>query len=209
MQLYASVLKIDRKSFKELRIKDTYSLHRVVYNLFECVDNETSRCIQWVDMGGDFHSRDVLIFSDKIPRSSIDGAGTVVTKEIPLQFLGYDFYRFEIVVNPSYRPMKRGSELNGNRTKIVPIKGRENIEKWFIEKSVKCGFECSAIQVESVVVDKFNAKSSVTIQKVKIVGQLKVTDRDQFIKTVASGIGRAKGFGCGLLQVTPIIESLF
>ncbi|MBF0205189.1 MAG: type I-E CRISPR-associated protein Cas6/Cse3/CasE [Desulfamplus sp.] len=35
-------------------------------------------------------------------------------------------------------------------------------------------------------------------------GKLQVTDRDKFIRTVEKGIGRAKSFGFGLLQIVPI-----
>lgn len=57
MTLYASVLRLDRAAVKALRVTDLYSLHRVVYGLFEDVRSEAQKQasepsgIQWVDKG--------------------------------------------------------------------------------------------------------------------------------------------------------------
>jgi hypothetical protein len=39
---------------------------------------------------------------------------------------------------------------------------------------------------------------------VDLTGELVVTDAERFATTLASGIGRAKAFGCGLLLVRPL-----
>ena len=58
MALFASVLRLDRAASHALKITDTYSLHRVVYSLFDDVRSEEEKhaCIssgiQWVDKGG-------------------------------------------------------------------------------------------------------------------------------------------------------------
>lgn len=48
-------------------------------------------------------------------------------------------------------------------------------------------------------------------QKVKISyctynGQLRLTDRSSFVKTLKEGIGKEKAYGCGLLSVAPVRE---
>ena len=35
-------------------------------------------------------------------------------------------------------------------------------------------------------------------------GMLTVTDRDAFVHALTHGIGRAKGYGCGLLTIAPV-----
>ncbi len=41
--LYASVLHLDRHSIQALKVTDPYSLHRVVYSLFDDVRSEASK----------------------------------------------------------------------------------------------------------------------------------------------------------------------
>src|SRR5690625_2560459 len=71
MNLIASVLHLDRKAVRELKIDGPYALHRVVYSLFTDV-----RSIQekqgskpsgflYADLGGDFESRKILLLSNR------------------------------------------------------------------------------------------------------------------------------------------------
>jgi CRISPR system Cascade subunit CasE len=43
----------------------------------------------------------------------------------------------------------------------------------------------------------------VTIAYATIQGMLRVTQREDFVKSFTKGIGRARAFGCGLLQLVP------
>ena len=43
-----------------------------------------------------------------------------------------------------------------------------------------------------------------TLSVVTFEGILKVTDRDAFRRSMVSGIGRAKAYGCGLLTVMEV-----
>lgn len=46
---------------------------------------------------------------------------------------------------------------------------------------------------------------NVTLSKARIIGELAVTDRDRFIHSFTRGIGHGKAFGCGLLQIAPLV----
>ncbi len=210
MQLFASVLHLDRKAIKALKVKDTYSLHRVVYSLFEDIrDSEekgasTRSGIQWVDKGGDAYGRQILMLSNRRPKAAIDGAhGEVICKPVPEAFLSHGKYRFEVLINPVRRDNKT--------RKLMPAKGREAIADWFAARAENSwGFSVSKpqLQVGNIRVLQFEkAEHSVTLQQAKLNGYLIVTDTDAFSQSVAKGIGRARSFGCGLLQIVPVRES--
>lgn len=213
MSLIASVLHLDRQASKALRITDPYSLHRVVYSLYydvrsaeEKIASQTSG-ILYADQGGDFHGRRILLLADRMPAECIDGLyGQVQSKHIADSFLEHDRYRFKVIVNPTRR--------DSASRKLVPIKGREAIADWFCERAVQSwGFQVSRdqLQVDRVDVLQFKDKQQhpVTLAQAHVQGQFEVADRTQFRGSFAKGVGRARTFGCGLLQIVPILDNPF
>lgn len=206
--LYASVLELNRSDIKALRVTDCYSLHRVVYSLFEDVRADPDKAasvssgIQWADKGGNFNSRQILILSDRAPAEAIDGKfGTVRTKPLPGAFLDHQLYRFTVIVNPVTR--------NNATRKLVPVKGREAIADWFLQRAqASWGFavDQSTMEIHKIDVLQFNDKAqrTVTLQQAHITGFMRVSDPDTFEKSFRNGIGKGRSFGCGLLQIIPI-----
>lgn len=213
MSLIAGMLFLDRQASKALRITDPYSLHRVVYSLYEDVRSVEEKSasqtsgILYADQGGDFHGRRILLLADRRPAECIDGQyGQVQIKPIAGSFLQHDRYRFKVIVNPTRR--------NNASRKLVPVKGREAIGDWFCERALESwGFRVSRehLQVDRVDVLRFKDKQqhSVTLAQAHVQGQLEVTDRTQFHNSFARGIGRARAFGCGLLQAVPLLDNPF
>lgn len=213
MRLIASILRLDRKAVQALKINDVYGLHKAVYSLFSDVRSAEEKQASkpsgflYADQGGDYKSRKILLLSDRKPKEKIDGQyGEVQSKVISPGFLQHDIYRFKIVMNPT----RRG---NASR-KLVPVKGRDAIAQWFIERAqVSWGFDVvpSQLQVDSINVLNFKGKAgrSITLAQAQIQGVLQVTDRQQFIQSFSLGIGRGRAFGCGLLQIVPLIENPF
>ncbi len=210
MTLYASVLRLDRAAVKALRITDLYSLHRVVYSLFEDIRAEPekhssqSSGIQWVDKGGDHQARKILILSNREPKPR--EYGQLETKTLPDLFLDHQRYRFTITLCPTRR--------DNQSRKLVPVKGRDSIADWFCERApISWGFavEREHLQVDDVRVQRFKGKlgASVTLQQASVNGVLAVNDRPLFQKSFRHGIGRGRSFGCGLMQIVPIIENPF
>lgn len=209
MTLFASVLRLDRTDSRALKITDTYSIHRVVYSLFDDVRSEEekhasiSSGIQWVDKGGDARCRQILMLSNRAPKQRVDNQhGEVVTKRLPEGFLDHNTYQFEVVVNP----VRRASQSK----KLLPVKGRDEITQWFMSRAeTSWGFVAnhSQLQLEQVRVLQFEAKHRVTLQQAQLRGYLTVIDPKTFAHSVANGIGRGRSFGCGLLQIVPVIES--
>lgn len=211
MSLIASVLHLDRAAIKALRVTDPYSLHRVVYGLYPDVRDvgakagSTPSGILHADMGGDARSRKILLLADRAPSDHTDGGyGEVRSKVIPIDFLDHARYLFKVIANPTRR--------NNASGKLMPVKGREAVAEWFaVRGQTSWGFEVAPehLQIDAVNVLQFKDKAQrpVTLAQAHVRGQLRVTDRDKFRASFAHGIGRGRSFGCGLLQIVPLIDN--
>ena len=216
-ELYVSALHLDRKAVKALKITDPYSLHRVVYSLFPDVrtDAEKHSHIQsgivYADQGGGFEGyeavRKVLMISDREPAAQIDGQyGQVICNPLSDDFLNHSRYQFKVQVNPVRKDKQTG--------KRMAIKGREATRQWFIDRAPKSwGFEIDPthLQVDAIEVLQFGGKDQrpITIGKAHLQGILTVTDPEQFKQSFKHGIGKGRAFGCGLLQIVPLLDNPF
>lgn len=210
MTMIASVLRLDRSAIKALRITDTYSLHRVVYSLYADVRAPEAKAasvangVLYADQGGTFESRKILLLADRAPRGRVeDQHGEVESRPVPTGFLDHDIYQFKVIVNPTRRS-------NATR-KLLPIKGRHAITDWFVERSeANWGFcvdrECLGIDRTDVLRFRDKQQRLVTLAQAHLGGRLQVTDRDRFTAAFCQGIGRGRAFGCGLLQIVPLIN---
>lgn len=191
-----SMYKLDRNDFRSLKITDLYSIHRIVYDLFPKKE-DSQREFLFADKGGDWKRRRILILSKDAPK--IPEFGAIESKKIPETFLDYQNYGFEIVLNPTTR--------EGSTKKVLPVKGKENLNVWFKRKAEDAGFCINEQKLEIsntgvVVFNKDNAEC--TFNTATFKGTLQVVDKQKFIHSFEDGIGRAKGFGFGLLQLVPI-----
>lgn len=213
MSLIASVLHLDRRAVRALRITDLYSLHRVVYSLYPDIrsdeDKNHSRPsgILYADHGGDHRGRKILMLADREPAQCVEGQyGEVQSKPLPDGFLSHNSYRFKVIVNPTRR--------NNASRKLLAVCGREAIADWFTDRARNSwGFriEPAQLQIGRVEVQQFKDKQQrqVTIGQAHVQGVLRVIEPDQFNSSFTQGIGRARAYGCGLLQIVPIVENPF
>ncbi|MFA5630513.1 MAG: type I-E CRISPR-associated protein Cas6/Cse3/CasE [Porticoccaceae bacterium] len=213
MSLIAGVLHLDRRAVKALRITDPYSLHRVIYSLYPDVRSEADKSqsqasgILYADQGGDHQSRKILMLADRAPAPRVeDQYGEVHCKPLPEGFLDHAQYRFKVIVNPTRR--------DSASRKLIAVRGREVVADWFAERAESSwGFavDHKQLQVDRIEVLQFKDKQqrSVTIGQAHIQGLLHVRAPQQFKTSFTQGIGRARAFGCGLLQIVPIIDNLF
>lgn len=228
--MIASALHLSHKDIKALKLNDwktfDYTLHKIVYQLFEdkrsLEDKQKSvpSGFLYADKGADAKGRKILLLSNRQP--NLPEHGELNMKKIADSFLDYKNYHFEVIVNPTKcdgiprnHPLKEGKTIKG---KTIPLKTREEIAAWFIDKSARkavkegdfngWGFEVSRehLEVRDIEVKRFMAKDAreITLACAKIVGILTVTDKAQFIKSFQEGIGRGRAFGCGLLQIVPL-----
>lgn len=205
--MIAGVLRLSRADIKALKITDEYSLHRVVYDLFEDVRSEEEKRaskasgILYADKGGDFSHRQILFLASRMPQQPQHGElGKLIP--IPDDFLQHERYRFEVTVNPTKR--EKASK------RLVPIRGREAVAEWFMAKAPDAwGFsvDSSSLQVLKLTVREFDKQGhAVTQGQASLQGVLTVTDRSRFITSFQQGIGRGRAFGCGLLQIVPMMN---
>lgn len=202
---YASVLRLSRNDIKTLKITDAYSLHKQVYGLFDDIRTETEKAngkpsgILWVDKGGDFNTRQILMLSTRKPHQTPQ-FGEVESRIIKPDFVQHERYGFEITLNPSKRNKQTG--------KIEAIRKRDEIALWAIERAHKSwGFEIHSdhLQVQINPVLQFNKNGkTITHGSAHLKGELEVTNPEQFIQSFIHGIGRGKAFGFGLLQMVPL-----
>ncbi|MGB7512366.1 MAG: type I-E CRISPR-associated protein Cas6/Cse3/CasE, partial [Pelodictyon phaeoclathratiforme] len=95
--MIASILRLGPKDIKTLRITDDYSLHRVVYSLFEDRRTEAEKNASvpsgflYADKGGDTNGRLILLLSDREPRKPEHGV--LESKPVDEKFLAYDRYK--------------------------------------------------------------------------------------------------------------------
>jgi CRISPR system Cascade subunit CasE len=205
--MIASILRLSRSDYKALKISDVYSIHRVVYSLFPALAGE-SRDFLFVDKGGDFYERRILILSKRPPLATEHGV--IETKTIPEAFLQSDAYCFQVRLNPTKRDKQTG--------KIIPVQDlkeksdktkREILAQWFCAKSETWGFHADPerLEVRTTGVQVFEKQEmEVTQNAATFTGVLGVTDRELFIRSFEQGIGRGKSFGFGLLELVPTKE---
>ncbi len=199
--MIASILTLSRDECKALELKDAYSVHRIVYSLFPQQKHGEIRDFLYADKGGDWNCRRILILSERKPE--LPEFGQIESKEIHDSFLNWDYYGFEVILNPTTR--------NGPSQKTMPVRGMENLRKWFLKKVPALGFEVEpkSLQVSHVGVISFDKNKegktfTQTHGSATFIGRLKVINRGDFINSFKQGIGRAKGFGFGLLQIMPL-----
>lgn len=201
--MIASVLRLSRSECTALKIQDAYSIHRVVYDLFPKIGEET-RDFLYADKGGDFNARSILLLSKRPPVAP--GIGTLESKIIPAAFLTHERYAFEVRMNPTKREKASRTTVAIRGNKATGLRQRDALAEWFAQKTLNFGFtvdEASLI-VTDVGIQRFEkGGNTVTHGKATFIGKLHVKDRAQFIKSFEEGIGRAKGFGFGLLQIVP------
>ncbi|MCB0337160.1 MAG: type I-E CRISPR-associated protein Cas6/Cse3/CasE, partial [Bdellovibrionales bacterium] len=157
--MIASVLVLTREEMIALKLTDAYSIHRIVYDLFEDVRSDeqkkasVSSGILYADRGGGFNRREILILSDRLP--IIPRYGSLKSQQVPESFLMQDNYQFAVTVNPTIRDSKT--------SKLVSIRGAKEILEWFVGKApLQWGFsvEGDTIRVDDIYVQRFNKQTS-------------------------------------------------
>lgn len=198
MSMVASVLYLVRKDIKALKITDAYGIHRMVYSLFPR-ENEQERRFLYCDTSNEKAKKQILILSKEPPKAR--EYGTLRSKEISEDFLHGDIYGFRVRMNPVMR--KTGNP------KPVPITGIENLLAWFHRRAPDFGFQVldETLQVSDVGVQQIDKGNHLITHSAAVFsGVFSVSNRERFVRSFENGIGRAKGFGFGLLQIVPLAK---
>lgn len=191
--MIASILSLDRRAIKTLDIQDEYSIHRVVYDLFPT--QERSFLYYRYPRSTSPGSMKILILSQKSPDHP--RVGSLELKTVDPSFLEWSWYAFKVRINPIVR----------SGGKEIAITSYDAVLEWFLDKQAQWGFSANpeSLELQDFGVVRFQrGNHTVTLNECTVVGVLRVTDRFLFVKSFSEGIGRAKAFGFGLLQLQPI-----
>jgi CRISPR system Cascade subunit CasE len=221
-------LHIDAHSAFAHRIYDSYAWHKRIWeDCFERAPEAKRDFLTRVDhLEKAF--RVWILANTKPVQPSWCLPESMSVKEVPPSFLSHRFYLFDLRANPTKCVDQQDSNgniiLRRNRTrtkgKRIPIVKPDELRAWLLRKAqvrrydenakvaISGGFrivEEQPLEIGPTVEDHFRGKQdSAYHTAVQFRGVLEVTDREKFIETYRSGIGSAKGFGFGLLLLTPI-----
>ena len=122
-------------------------------------------------------------------------------------------YRFRLKANPVRKVLKDQGRVSNPRV-VGTLQGHVTEEhqlRWLLDRAGKHGFcifeeECGpAVCVVGSSREGFmRGNSRVTLTTALYEGVLEVVDAEAFRYALTFGIGRAKGFGCGLMTVVPL-----
>lgn len=123
-------------------------------------------------------------------------------------------WEFRLKANP-VRKVRKDKGRRPDESVVGTLQGHVTVEQqveWLVSRARAHGFELplDANETPAVIVSQRNREvfrrgsDEVTLSTAVYDGTLTVTDADLMRAALCQGIGRAKGFGCGLLTIAPI-----
>lgn len=188
------------------RLSDCYAWHKAIW---QCFPNRPDA------------SRDFLFRLDEVP------AGTLVhvlsphepqrpdfctedhwqIKAVPPCFMKYNCYRFDVICNPGRKVeafTSDGQRKKNSRREAIIKPDEQNA--WLDRKAAANGFEVlPGMRIDPSTRYSFRKDHrSGTHIGVRFSGVLRVTQRDEFCRAFHKGLGSARGFGFGMLLLSPV-----
>lgn len=114
-----------------------------------------------------------------------------------------DTFSFNLVANPTTVKRTKNTDGEWGNMRKIPV-GVAETPDWICRKGIDSGF---SVQRESLVVSNPEVdtiglkKNSAKLNVVRFAGSATATNTDLLKHAVATGIGRGKAYGCGLLVV--------
>lgn len=212
--MYISQVEIDLNNRRKIRdLTHLGAYHNWVEMSFpeEINENERSRKLWRIDRIGD--RTFLLIVSEVKPdlkaleKYGVDNTARTKDYEKFLEQLKEgQTLRFRVALNPVISKMDENTKGRG---KIYPCYNIEDQRKFFLDRSLKNGFELKDEDFQIVErahpLFKKRGMKHVKLNKVVYEGKLKIKDREKFIKTLKEGIGREKAYGFGMMTVIPVM----
>jgi len=219
--MFLSMIRLDRdispRDVFDLTKAGGYQVHRLIWNLF--ADSRDRR--------RDFLYRQETVnnwptfytVSERKP-SFVCGSWEVKSKEYRPKLSAGQRLAFTLRANPIRS--KRDEENKQHRHDVVmeaktrlrkndeqtplPALVQDEGSKWLLSRAERCGFQFKPehIRVDGYRQHRFlkgKGNKQVSLSTLEFNGLLTVTDPSLFIETLYTGIGPAKGFGCGLMLV--------
>lgn len=200
---------IDHELAARLRLTDTYAWHRATWKAFPDLDGTTRPFLSRLDENSGGFQLLLLSREQRPVRPTWCPETNWSIKKVGDEFLRHRHYRFDLHANPTRKVKKLDSNglptKNGRRESLN--EGETQIG-WLQRKARDSGFallDAPALTIESRRDHVFRKQNCWGLHTgVRFQGALEVTDPARFHEAFYLGIGSAKGFGFGLLQLRPI-----
>ena len=224
LTLYLSCIDLDLSRRKTLEtITSPYRTHAAIEGMFHPdAAREDANCrILWrMDDGGSPERARLYIVSPEVPavseaieRFDIDESSVASKDYLPFssRVVQGDIWRFRLKANPVRRVLvDKGRRPNEGI--VGTIQGHVTVSQqleWLESHAGPNGFslvsDASDVVVSHRSREVFNRDDrKVTLVTAQFDGVLRVEDPDKFRHVLGFGIGRAKGFGCGLMTIAAL-----
>lgn len=200
------------------RLTCGYSVHKLVWSWFTDSPDRRRDFLYRQEGSG----RDLCFFTlSERPPVDPDGLWLIESKPFRPKLAEGQRLAFTTRVNPTLQ--HASGPAKGQRCDVVmdakfrarssadpvaetPILVQSTVTRWLTARADRCGF---AIEPDEVTVDgyhqlrfsKMGGQPDIRITVADISGVLVVRDPALFQETLCHGLGRAKGFGCGLVLI--------
>lgn len=222
--MYMSCIDLDLSHRKTLEtVVSPYRTHAAIEGAFssEAVREDSTCRILWrIDDADSPNRARLYIVSPEAPEAlkAAERFGVAESSVASKDYLPFanrikqgDVWRFRLKANPVRRVLvDKGRKSNVGV--VGTVQGHVTVSQqlaWLESHAASNGFEfvngISDVVVSHRSREMFNrAGSKVTLATAQFDGVLRVGDADRFRHALGFGIGRAKGFGCGLLTIAAL-----
>jgi len=221
--MYFSRLNLTHKGLSVLLSASEYGLHRALWTLFaDRPDRERDFLYRRMDEGP---RPEFLCLSARAPVN--DGRWSVETKAFEPRFRAGQVLEFSLRANPVRTQWVDGKQKRRDvvmdHKKRLEARGlpreqwptgaaivQEAGAAWILERAERWGirFDCRSLRADGYRVLDFTKngggqRRQVRLATVEFSGVLEIVNPGLLRDVMATGVGPAKGFGCGLLLLKP------
>jgi len=209
------MLRNARSSSSWNTFRTPYTLHQAIWKIFGDRPEANRDFLYRLD---DNHRQPVIYAVSALPPDTTGTIWQVESKAYTPQLFGGMRLAYSLRVNPvrkragkrhdvvmdaKRRLREEGQTVRSSQAALV----QQEVENWLASRAEALGFSLVGVSVESHRVERFikpGKSGKVTLTTCDVTGVLRVTDPEPFRCLLFSGIGPAKGFGCGMMMVRRI-----
>lgn len=205
--MYLSRLKPNLRSQKvRYHLRDAYQMHRTLSKA--SANYEKDRILWRQEQGGGRNPQPIILVQSQQPpdwgylNESVPPSYLLEPAEVKKMDIGFNegqVLHFRLCANPSAIKIFE----NGKRKRLA-ITDPEGQQGWLKRKLEQAGTQpLSAHLLREDWLKSRKAKHAITLYSATFEGRLRVLEADTLLQTLRQGVGRAKGFGMGLLSLAP------
>ncbi len=219
--------KASPKNLSRLMQKGNYGLHQAIWDVFEKDPDKERDFLYRLNLSSSTASLpEILLLSSQEPRV-VGSLKTWLLQSKPFQpqIEEGERFAFSVRVNPVIRKTdaegkksdhdvimdakmdaKKAGSPASSRAELI----RQASLEWLLKRAEGKGFELErqgedgfCFQAEGYMQHKLfpRGRTSFQFSSVDLQGRLRVRDEELFRQCLFSGLGRARGFGCGLFMI--------